>query len=74
MKTATQRMLEYLHKGVAVGTDNAWCRKLGTNQVPDIARKLRNKGHDIESIKKRVKHNGITKIVVEYSLNQPSAA
>lgn len=73
-KTASERMLDYLKRGIKVGTDNSWCRKLGTNQVPDVARKLRNKGYEIISERKRVINNGISTLVVEYSLHQPKAA
>lgn len=42
--TAADNMLNELMTGAIVGTDNATCRRLGCNQIPDITRKLRNKG------------------------------
>ncbi len=42
--TATDNMMRLLLTGEHVGTDNTTCVRIGTNQVPDVARKLRARG------------------------------
>ncbi len=51
---AQGRMYDLMIEGKKVGTDNASCREIGTNQVPDIARKLRNKSVPVRGEEVRV--------------------
>ncbi len=44
LRGAPKRMYDLMMSGAKVGTDNTTCRQVGTNDVRDIARKLRNRG------------------------------
>ena len=68
MSTASERMLKALLKGETIGTDNQTCARLGTNQVPDVARKLRSRGVKLQDTTKRVIRFGTPVNVKEYFL------
>lgn len=66
--SATEKMEQLLRSGQTVGTSLKWCMMLGTNQVPDIARKLKRKGLNIQTSYEPVKRNGRTIRVARYWL------
>ena len=65
-----QRMIKMLLTGAKVGTDNATCHKIGTNQIPDVARSLRNKGVDLRDVTVRVTRFGRKVNAKQYFLPQ----
>lgn len=66
---AADLMLKDLQAGKAVKTDNITCLRFGSNQIPDLARKLRNKGYPVQSNYARVKKgNGTVTRVAVYTL------
>jgi len=69
-KGAQKRMFDLMLKGSKVGTDNNSCMQVGTNQVPDIARKLRNKNIPVLDEEIKVNRFGRTVRCKRYFLDQ----
>ncbi len=70
LRGAPKRMYDLMMSGAKVGTDNSSCRLIGTNQVPDIARKLRNKGIEVSDEEVKVIRFGRAVRCKRYFLDQ----
>ncbi len=71
--SAAKTMLLLMKQGFVVRTDNNQCKRLMTNQAPDAARKLKNKGIKFKtSYLKKSYEGGATRVAVYYMPNKCS--
>lgn len=71
--SAAKTMLLLMKQGYVVGTDNDHCRRLGSNQIPDAARKLKKIGIEFKtSYLKKSFDGGATRVAVYYMPNKCS--
>lgn len=65
--SSAQDFIADLKRGIIIGTDNETCKRYGTNDMRDLARKAKGMGYNPKRTYERVIVRGHSTRVVKYS-------